>query len=189
MFRSARRLKKLDTSNGFPLEDQILIIRDGMLRQMAFAREYTLGLIQEVPEDLWGVPPPGLATHFAWQVGHLAMAQYGLMLFRMRGRAEGDVALMPGWLRKRYARGSQPTLEPSENPSKVELLESLDRIHQEAMSFVAQLPADLLREPTEMPYAGYPIKLGALLFCPLHESIHSGQIGLLRRAHGLPSIR
>jgi hypothetical protein len=96
---------------------------------------------------------------------------------------------MPGWLRKRYARGSQPALEPSENPSKVELLESLDRIHREAMANVAQLPADLLREPTEMPYAGYPIKLGALLFCPLHESIHSGQIGLLRRAHGLQPIR
>jgi hypothetical protein len=49
-------------------------------------------------------------------------------------------------------------------------------------------PESLL-EPTEMPFTAYPIKLGAFLFCPLHESIHSGQIGLLRRAHGLPPVR
>ena len=165
------------------------MLRDGMLRQMAFAREYTLGLIQEVPETLWGVSPPGLPTHFAWQVGHLAMAQYGLMLFRMRGRAEGDVGLMPGWLRKRYARGSQPATIPTENPPKDKLLECLDRIHREAMNFVAGLGAETLKEPTDMPYAGFPVKLGALLFCPLHESIHAGQIGLLRRSHGLEPIR
>ena len=46
-----------------------------------------------------------------------------------------------------------------------------------------------LMETTEMPYAVYPIKLGALLFCPLHESIHAGQIGILRRMHGLVPIR
>jgi hypothetical protein len=40
-----------------------------------------------------------------------------------------------------------------------------------------------------MPYAGYPTKLGALLFCPLHEMIHAGQIGLLRRLMGKPPIR
>jgi hypothetical protein len=57
------------------------------------------------------------------------------------------------------------------------------------MGFVAGLGAETLKAPTDMPYAGFPIKLGALLFCPLHESIHAGQIGLLRRAHGLESIR
>jgi hypothetical protein len=31
--------------------------------------------------------------------------------------------------------------------------------------------------------------LGAILFCPLHEQIHSGQIGLIRRGLGLPSVR
>lgn len=172
-----------------PSDNEIVVFRDGMLRQMDFARTYTLGLLEGVPDDLWAVAPQGVPTHFAWQIGHLAMAQYGLMLFRMRGRAEGDVALMPGWMRKRYSRGSSPSLEPAENPSKTELLECLDRIHATAMALVADLPVTVLQEPTDMPFTGFPIKLGALLFCPLHESIHSGQIGLLRRAHGLPSVR
>jgi hypothetical protein len=160
-----------------------------MLEQMAFARQYTLGLLESVPESIWGGCPPGLPTSFAWQVGHLAMAQYGLMLFRQRGRAEGDVALMPGGIRKRYARGSIPAAAPDDHPSRTEILELLQRIHTEAIRFVASMPASTLREPTDMPYTGYPIKLGALLFCPLHESIHAGQIGLLRRAHGLEPVR
>jgi hypothetical protein len=57
------------------------------------------------------------------------------------------------------------------------------------MEFMRTAPPELLIEPTEMPYAAFPIKLGAFLFCPLHESIHAGQIGLLRRAHGLAPIR
>ncbi|MFO0014280.1 MAG: DinB family protein [Planctomycetota bacterium] len=179
----------MEPATDHPSDDEILVFRDGMLRQMDFARQYTLGLLESVPEDLWGVQPQGFPTHFAWQVGHLAMAQYGLMLFRMRGRAEGDVALMPGWMRKRYSRGSVPATNPGDNPPKSELLACLDRIHAEAMAFAAQVPSSLLREPTEMPYTGFPIKLGALLFCPLHESIHAGQIGLLRRAHGLEPVR
>jgi hypothetical protein len=111
------------------------------------------------------------------------------MLFRQRGRAEGDLELMPGWLRKRFGRGTKPSTEPGENPSKQELLDCLDRIHKTALSVVPTLSAQTLAEPTEMPYAAFPIKLGALLFCPLHESIHAGQIGLLRRAHGLESVR
>lgn len=69
------------------------------------------------------------------------------------------------------------------------MLAMLERIHVASMEFMKQNSAELLLEPTEMPFAAYPIKLGAFLFCPLHESIHSGQIGLLRRAHGLSPVR
>ena len=152
-----------------PSPDAAIAMRDSTLGQMEFARKYTLGLLADVPEELWQREPQGTPTHFAWQIGHLAVAQYGLMLFRQRGRAEGDVELMPGWFRKRYSRGTKPSDDPSPHPDRQTMLGLL--------------------EPTEMPYAAYPIKLGALLFCPLHESIHSGQIGLLRRAFGLSPIR
>jgi hypothetical protein len=197
------RLKNPPTSDSFrkelekilepklllPTQEQLLSMRDGMLGQMEFARRYTLDLLREVPDALWGVNPPGIPTNFGWQVGHIAMAQYGLMLFRQRGRAEGDLELMPGSTRKRYARGSTPEVHPTQVQPRQELLELLDRIHGQAMAYVAKMPAETLAEPTDMPYAGFPIKLGALLFCPMHESIHAGQIGLLRRAFGLAPVR
>jgi hypothetical protein len=156
---------------------------------MEFARNYTLGLISEIPEELWQQTPAGIPSHFAWQIGHLAVAQYGLMLFRQRGRAEGDVELMPGWFRKRYSRGTNPIEDLSPHPDRQTMLGMLDRIHHAAMAFMRETSPESLLEPTEMPFTAYPIKLGAFLFCPLHESIHSGQIGLLRRAHGLPPVR
>ena len=172
-----------------PRLEEVASIRDGILGQMAFARTYTLQMIEGLPEDLWQATAVGIPSNFAWQIGHLAVAQYGLMLFRQRGRAEGDVELMPGWFRKRYSRGTNPMEDSSQHPPKTEMLGMLERIHLASMDFMRQAPAELLLEPTEMPYAAYPVKLGAFLFCPLHESIHSGQIGLLRRVHGLPPIR
>lgn len=164
-------------------------MRDAVVGQMQFARAYTLGLLENVPDELWSVIPPGASSHFSWQVGHIAVSQYGLMLFRQRGRAEGDMELMPGWLRKRFGRGSVPPTLETDIPSKAELFKSLQLIHDESLKLVPSLTAEQLSEPTDMPYAVYPIKLGALLFCPLHESIHAGQIGMLRRLHGLPPVR
>lgn len=167
----------------------VLAMRDAVLGQVDFARRYTLGLLENVPDELWKVTPTGASSNVAWQVGHLAVSQYGLMLFKQRGRAEGDLDLMPGWLRKRFGRGSIPAIAPIEIPSKEQLLECLNKIHLASMAELPTFSAAQLSEPTEMPFAVYPIKLGALLFCPLHEAIHAGQIGLLRRLHGLAPIR
>ena len=169
--------------------ERVLAMRDAVLGQVDFARRYTLDLLENIPESLWPVVPPGATSHIAWQVGHLAVSQYGLMLFRQRGRAEGDLDLMPGWLRKRFGRGSVPPTDLSEIPSKASLLECLEKIHNASMAALPGFSVEQLLEPTEMPYAVHPIKLGALLFCPLHESIHAGQIGLLRRMHGLAPVR
>jgi hypothetical protein len=170
-------------------ETEILHHRDVALGQMRFTREYLLGLLDGVSAEQWNVIPPGSTTHIAWQIGHLAVAQYGLMLFRQRGRAEGDIELMPGWLRKNYGKGTKPSLDPTANPSRDELLTILDKIHQRSMTDAARYEASSLAEPADMPYAVYPMKVGALLFAPLHESIHIGQIGVLRRMLGLPPVR
>jgi hypothetical protein len=170
-------------------DSELLHGRDQVLHQMAWARQYSLQLIDSVPHALWYVQPAQAQTHVAWQVGHLAVSQYGLMLFRQRGRLPGDLELMPGWLRKQFGRGTQPAASADGMPTPTELLERLGAIHKQALQEVQALSAETLRETTEMPYAAYPIKLGALLFCPLHESLHAGQIGLLRRLHGLDPIR
>ncbi len=171
------------------LSDQDLLrSRDQVIEQMAWARSYTLQLIESVPEELWEAMPSGMATNLAWQVGHLAVAEYGLMLFRQRGRAPGDLNLMPGWLRKKFGRGTTPTAYDGK-PSREELLERFSEIHNQALTEAAEFTSEMLREPTDMPYTAYPNKLGALLFCPIHESIHAGQIGTLRRLHGLEPIR
>jgi hypothetical protein len=164
-------------------------ILQGAIGQIRFARDYTLQLLEATPQDRWFEIPEGLPTNVAWQVGHLAVSQYGLLMFRIRGRRPDDLALIPGRFRKAYGRGSSPSEDPSKQPAADELLRRLGEVFELGLQELSEVPPDVLLEPVEMPYAAYPIKLGAILFCPLHEHIHAGQIGLVRRALGLEPIR
>lgn len=157
--------------------------------QIDFARHYTLELLEATPHDRWFDVPEGLPTHVAWQVGHLTVSQYGLCMFRIRGRSPEDLDLIPSPFRKAYSRSSTPKADAGSQPSPQELLERMARVHELAMGELAEVDPAVLLEPVDMPFAAYPTKLGAILFCPLHEQIHAGQIGLLRRALGLEPVR
>ena len=159
------------------------------LDQLKFARDYNLSLLADIDDADWFQMPPGAPTHIAWQVGHLAMAEYGLALFRQRGRQSADLELMPGAFRKAFSRGSTPETDAGRYPSPADIRDTLNRIHAQVLLEAPHFTPEQLNEPTEMPYTGPATKLGALLFCPLHEMIHAGQIGLLRRLLGKAPVR
>ena len=183
----------------------------GALGQIAWARRYTRELLAATPRELWFQCPrlgqlgaeasvePSVAgeqasslavTNIAWQVGHLAVSQYGLLMFRIHGRRDDDLELVPGKFRKTFSRGSDPSSPSVAQYSAEELLDRFDRIHQAALlGLTTGFDPRALLEPVDMPYAVYPINLGGILFCPLHEQIHSGQIGLIRRGLGLAPVR
>ncbi|MEO1615599.1 MAG: DinB family protein [Planctomycetota bacterium] len=177
------------TTGKLPRADEAKEILRGAIGQIRFARDYTLELLDSTPEELWFTIPDGLPSHIAWQAGHLAVSQYGLLMFRIRGREPDDLSLIPGKFRKAFGRGSTPNASPEGQPTPSELYERLAKIFDLGVDTVRDLAPEVLLEPVEMPYAAYPIKLGAILFCPLHEQIHAGQIGLIRRALGLDPIR
>lgn len=168
---------------------QVPVIRDAAVAQIQFARRYTLELLEATPEKDWFVIPDGLPTHIAWQVGHLSVSQYGLLMFRIRGRDPDDLDLIPSRFRKAYSRQSTPSENTAKQPTAAELLERLAEVHRRSIEEINKTSAETLMEPVDMPYAAYPTKLGAVMFCPLHEQIHAGQIGLIRRSLGLDPIR
>lgn len=157
--------------------------------QIDWARRYTLELLDATPSERWFEIPNGHASHIAWQVGHLAVSQYGLLMFRMRGRRPEDLELIPGRFRKAYGRGGTPPASADGQPTPTELRSKLDRVHELAMAEIEAIDPAVLLEPVDMPYAVHACKLGAILFAPMHESLHAGQIGGLRRGLGLEPIR
>lgn len=189
------------TARPFPDLVTAEVMMTAALGQIDWARRYTLELLAATPRELWFERPVisdsqtgqsigPLPTHIAWQVGHLAVSQYGLLMFRIHGRRDEDLDLIPSRFRKAYARGSDPTVVASGQCSADELFERLETVHRRAIGGLTQaFDTNLLLDPVDMPYAVYPIKLGAILFCPLHEQIHSGQIGLIRRTLGLAPVR
>jgi hypothetical protein len=165
------------------------VMLQAAMGQITFARQYTLGLLDATPKDRWFEIPDGMSTNVAWQVGHLTVSQYGLLMFRLQGRQDEDLDLIPSKFRKAYTRGSTPSADSVKQLSSDELIQRMAAIHQRSMRVLESVTPDILLEPIEMPYAVFPIKLGAVLFCPLHEHIHAGQIGILRRALGLEPVR
>ena len=159
------------------------------LQQIEFARAYMLGILAEIDEAEWFTLPAGCPTHAAWQVGHLAMAEYGLCLYRMRGRQPVDLELMTGSFRKQFSRGSVPEADASKYPLPAEIRATLDRVHAQVVKEASGFTAEQLRVPVEPPFAVEATKLGSLLFCSHHEMLHAGQMGLLRRLLGKQSIR
>jgi hypothetical protein len=159
------------------------------LRQIEFARSYVLSILAEIDEAEWFEMPPSCPTHVAWQVGHLAMAEYGLCLFRMRGRQPIDLELMTGSFRKQFSRGSVPDADAGKYPPAAEIRATLDRVHEQVLKEAPSFTAEQLQEPVEMPYAVEATKLGGLLFCSHHEMLHAGQLGLLRRLLGNQPVR
>ena len=157
--------------------------------QIAAARNYTLSLLDGLDEEDWFRLPAGGVTHIAWQIGHLAMAEYGLCLFRIRGRRPEDLELMPSKFRKQFSRGSTPAHEPDGYPPISEIRRVFDVIHDRAMEESAEFQEDDLNEKIDEPHAVFDTKLGALFFCAHHEMLHAGQIGLVRRLIGKPPVR
>jgi len=157
--------------------------------QIVAARQYTESLLADIDTSDWFRQPAEVATHVAWHVGHLAMAQYGLVLFRQRGRQTEDTELMSSRFRKQFSKGSQPDSIVENNPSVEEIQAVFSGVYRQAMEELERYPLEQLDDPIDKPYAAYPTKYGALLFCAHHEMLHAGQIGLLRRLLGKSPVR
>ncbi len=162
---------------------------DIAVKQIEFARKYLLGIIADIADADWFRMPAESVTHVGWQVAHLAMAQYGLCLFRLRGRLPEDATLMSSDFRKKFSKGSIPNPDPAQNPTPDEIRAVLARVHQQAMAELAGSVAADLDSPVDEPHAVFDTKIGAVIFCSLHEMMHVGQIGLLRRLLGKIPIR
>ena len=50
------------------------------VKNIEFARNYTLGMIDDLNEADWFRQPSEGVTHIAWQIGHLTMAEYALTM-------------------------------------------------------------------------------------------------------------
>jgi hypothetical protein len=157
---------------------------DLLVSQIRSARRYTEGLLGTIEESNWFRMPAGGVTHVAWQVGHLAYAEYRLALERVRGVASGDAELIPEAFPRLFGRESVPDPDPSHAPTPTELRAVFDRVHRQALAELARLSDEDLDVPLPSPHPLARNRREILLWCGQHEMLHAGQIGLLRRLLG-----
>lgn len=170
-------------------DSQLVCLAEGARQQLIYARNYSLSLLDSIPLERWFEQPQGCPTHIAWQVGHIATAQYLLTLFRVRGKDDADEQLIPKVFLKEFGKGSQAQPVTSHAFSASDIKSVFDRLFSQVIKETASLEPEVLRRSVVMPFAVYPMILGSLLMAPHHEILHAGQIGVLRRMLGLPSVR
>ena len=112
-----------------------------------------------------------------------------LCLMRVRGKVESDDALLPEGFFDHFKRGSVPAAGPANNPSLDVIQRVFDAVHQQSLAELAERTDEELDEPVEVPHAAFKTKLEAVEFALVHELVHAGQIGLLRRLMGKPPMR
>jgi hypothetical protein len=154
------------------------------LQQLQQARHYTLRLLDHVPEGDWFRLPAEGVTHVAWQVGHLAMAEYRLALERVRGSRAEDARLFPPAILAWYGKDSIPNPDPRHNLAPDVLRAALDRIHAQVLEELPAVPEADWSLPPHRPHPLFDTRLGSVAWCARHEMLHAGQIGLLRRLLG-----
>jgi hypothetical protein len=158
------------------------------LEQIEFARRYTNRLLDALDLADWFRQPAAGVTHVAWQVGHLAMAEYRMALERTRGARPEDAGLISEEFLRIFGRNSVPDADPGRYPSPAEIRAVFDRVHRQAMQELPGLSEDELDRPVLKSHSLVQTKLWALLWCAQHEAVHAGQIGLLRRQLGYPPL-
>ncbi|QEL13894.1 DinB family protein [Limnoglobus roseus] len=154
------------------------------LDQMAFARRYTVGLIDTIPVDQWFVMPQPGTTHVAWQVGHLAMAQYRVCIERWRGIRPEDERLISTHFLNLFLRDSDPNADAATYPPAAEIREVFDRVSDFTMATVAAYDEAEFDLPMHAPHKYCKTRGECLFWASAHEMLHAGQIGLLRRLLG-----
>ena len=153
------------------------------------ARRYTLALLDDVADEDWFRQPTEGVSHIAWQVGHLAMAEYALCLARRRGSEPDDKDIFSREFRRHFGKGSAPVADPAANPTPEKIRDVVAAVHARVLEELAEEDEEHLTEVLAAPHEMFDTKLGALHFCADHEMLHAGQIGLLRRLIGKEPLR
>ena len=159
------------------------------LKHIEFTRLYTQGLLDDLTPDEWFWQPPGVCTHVAWQVGHVATAQFALCLLRVRGRRDGDAGIIPADFLDRFKKGSSAVAGTDANPPVDELKRVFAAVQQQVLAELPHFADEDLNVEVDTPHPAFSTKFEAIEFSPYHEMVHAGQIGLLRRLMGKNPVR
>lgn len=158
------------------------------VKQIVFARNYTVRLLDSLKPEDWLRQPPGGVSHVGWQVGHLAFAEYRLALWRIRGPQPQDEALFSQEFVRLFGAKSVPDADPAQYPAPADIRAVLDKVHEQVLRELPGLDEAELDQPVPHPHPFAKTKLRALLWCAHHEMLHAGQIGLLRCQLGHPPM-
>lgn len=149
--------------------------------QVIETRNFTNRLISEMPEDLWFVIPENTEANFAWQIGHLLLAQNYHIISCAFGRDKRVFEKIP---METYAKvfgglGSPHRAVGNDLVSIPELRENLDFIFNLCLEKIENASEEILTKPLEPTLFKNPIaknKYEAISWSFKHEMWHCAEM-------------
>ncbi len=145
--------------------------------QIIESRNFVNRLVSELPEDLWFVIPENTDSNFAWQIGHLIVAQNFHAITVITGWNEKVNRVIPVAQYNKLFNG-MGTLHRSVKEEVVTafvLKNQLDAVHEICIENLLALSDGILYTPLEP----IPFK---------HEMWHSAEMEEIKRRLGYPII-
>lgn len=134
--------------------------------------------------DLLVRPCPG-ANHAAWQLGHLIMAESGLLA----GAGYTALPALPPGFAEKFSKQTAGVDDPAAFPKKDELLALFDTLRGATVAWAKSLQAADCTKPMPENIRGFCPTVGRLaLLLPDHTAMHLGQFQVIRRKLGKPIL-
>lgn len=169
-----------------------MISKIGFLKdQIIESRNFVNRLISEIPQDLWYTIPNSTDSNFAWQIGHVMMAQNFHAITVITGRNEKVIDLIPivQYNKIFNGMGSLHRSVDKDLISPAKLKEQFDTVHKICIDTLTKLNDDVLDNKLEPIPFKHPIaetKYEALSWCFKHEMWHSAEMEAIKRNLGYP---
>jgi uncharacterized damage-inducible protein DinB len=136
-------------------------------------------------EDLLVRPAEG-ANHLAWQLGHLIVAEKGLVSSQL---PQARYPELPAGFAEQHASEKAGVNPPVGFATKQVYLDLFEQVRQITIDTVGQLSDEDLDQPTTGNMAKFAPKLGDLLLLASHHTLmHGGQFTVARRKLGKPIL-
>ncbi|MHC8514650.1 DinB family protein [Sporosarcina sp. ITBMC105] len=146
-----------------------------LLKQMKFARVYTLGWLQQAQEEAWDVQPEGFNNTIRWHVGHIFMTMETLVKKAVPTYEIEHEEWIP-----LFAPGSCPAKWEGDVPGTEVLIAALSEQTERLAHKLDEKLEDVLESPMKI---GELLEMntveGVVEFVVWHEGVHTGIIHAL----------
>lgn len=148
---------------------------------LKFARQTTLGLLEDIPEGKLTHQPCVGANHALWIVGHLGCAD--LMFLTQVGNK--SIEAPEGWA-ELFGMGSAPKADASAYPALAKLKEALADNRETLLAWFASMSTEELAKPLSDDFKSFASDHGMLMTSlAFHEGLHAGQLTVVRKSLGI----
>ena len=157
-----------------------LVLENG-IAALNFARQTTLELLSDFPQDKLTHQPCASGNHAIWIAGHIAYAD-DLFASKVGNK---PARCSDSWV-KLFSMGSIPQADAGAYPSLSEVTNALADNREALLAWFGSMTAEELANPLPEDFKMFAATFGQFMTSiAWHEGLHAGQLTVVRKSLGL----